>query len=228
MGTNRYRIILSSKNFYREIEISSDVHTIRVGTGIENDIRLNKEYFFEEFDLVFSKNDGWVLLCSDNLYISQGDARKLLTKEFSHGDTASVCYQVSGIELFSVELLIDFDYEKKKYDIAVDLSNQASVKIGGANDCQIVISDDYIGTDCINIDKSSEGYVVTERNTKYGVRVNGIKIDKPTLLEENDFISFASFGMCIRGDLLYCDAQKVVGLNSVSSRNMSMDTNELK
>ena len=228
METNRYRIILSSNSFYREIEISSDVQTIRVGTGIENDVRLNKELFFEEFEMIFTKKDVWTLLCSDNLYISQGDARKLLTKEFAHGDTAAVCYQASGSELFNIELLIDFDYEKKKYDLAVDLSNQTSMKIGGADDCQIKVTDDYIGTDSITINKTANGYVVTDRNTKYGVRVNGIKISEPTLLAENDFISFAAFGMCLKGNLLYCDSKMATVSNSVPSRKFTPDTNELK
>ncbi|SFN94603.1 DNA segregation ATPase FtsK/SpoIIIE, S-DNA-T family [Pseudobutyrivibrio sp. UC1225] len=228
MESNRYRIILSGKSFYKEIEISPDIQTIRVGTGIENDVRLNKEYFFEEFELVLTKKDNWALICSDNLYISQGDSRKLLTKEFSHGDNASICYQSSGIELFNIELLIDFDYEKKKYDLAIDLSNQQSVCIGGSGDCHVRINDDYIGNDSIIIEKTNKGYVVTDRNTKYGVRVDGIKINSPTVLSENDFVSFASFGMCLKGDLLYCDSEKVVNLNSVSSKKVSLDTNELK
>ncbi|MBR5636698.1 MAG: FHA domain-containing protein, partial [Pseudobutyrivibrio sp.] len=228
METNRYRIILSSKSFYKEIEISPDIQTIRVGTGIDNDVRLNKEYFFEEFELVFTKKDNWALICSDNLYISQGDARKLLTKELSHGDNASICYQSSGIELFNIELLIDFDYEKKKYDLAIDLSKQQTVRIGGSSDCHICIKDDYIGNDSITIEKTNRGYVVTDRNTKYGVRVDGIKITEPTLLSENDFISFAAFGMCLNGNFLYCDKNKVVKLVSVNGHNVELSKSELE
>jgi S-DNA-T family DNA segregation ATPase FtsK/SpoIIIE len=227
MEKNRYRVILSNKSFYKEIEISADVQTIRVGTGIENDVRLNKELFFEEFELIFTKKNDWTLICSDNLYISQGDARKLLTKEFAHGDTASVCYQASGSELFNIELLIDFDYEKKKYDLAVDLANQATVKIGGASDCQIKVEDGYIGNDSITIDKTSNGYVVTDRNTKYGVRVNGIKISEPTLLAENDFVSFAAFGMCLKGSCLYCDKDKVSGLVNISGKKIELSKSQL-
>lgn len=228
METNRYRLILSGNNFYREIEISPDIQMLRIGTGIESDVRLNKEHFFEEFELVLTKKENWAIICSDNLYLSQGDARKLLTMELSHGGNASICYQSTGIELFNIELLIDFDYEKKKYDLAIDLSNQASVKIGGANGCNIRVKDDYIGVDSISINRTEKGYVVIDGNTKYGLRVNGIRISEPTLLEENDFISIAAFGMCIKGNDLYCDKDKIQELVSVNGHSVELSKNELE
>ena len=119
MKDNRFRIIISNKNIYREIELSPDMQGIRVGTEIECDVRLRKELFFEEFELLFSKGNSWRVICSDNLYISVGDAKKLLAKDLQHGDVFTVKYQDSNSDVFNIEFLIDFDFkennDRRKY-----------------------------------------------------------------------------------------------------------------
>lgn len=42
---NRYKIILSNRNIYKEIELSPEMQCVRIGTSIESDVRLRKELF---------------------------------------------------------------------------------------------------------------------------------------------------------------------------------------
>ena len=78
---NRYRVTLSSNTVYKEIELASDMQQVKVGTGVDCDVRLRKELFFGQIELVFAKNgDDWAVSCSDNMYLTVGDIRKLMTK----------------------------------------------------------------------------------------------------------------------------------------------------
>ena len=84
----RYKIIISNRNFYKEIEIPEHIESLSVGTGIACDVRLHKDMFFGQLELSFtrSEDDSWSVICSDNLYITVGDVRKLVTKRLKHGD----------------------------------------------------------------------------------------------------------------------------------------------
>ena len=94
----RYKIIISNRNIYKEIELSPETEYAKIGTEIDCDFRLHRDWFFEPVTITLNKkNDRWFMICSDNLYISTGDVRKLITKELKHGDNISVKYQKSNI-----------------------------------------------------------------------------------------------------------------------------------
>lgn len=48
----RYKVTLSSKTVYREIELASDLQQVKVGTGVDCDIRLRKELFLVRLNLL--------------------------------------------------------------------------------------------------------------------------------------------------------------------------------
>ena len=92
----RYKVILSNRNIYKEFELSPDANIVKIGTGVNCDFRLRKDLFFDDICFTLTKkDDGWLLVCSDNLYISLGDIRKLVSKELRHGDLFSIRYQSS-------------------------------------------------------------------------------------------------------------------------------------
>lgn len=228
MQEQRYKIILSNRNLYREVELSAQMQSLRIGTGIECDLRLRKENFFEAFELYFVYHEGWRFICSDNLYISFGRSKKLLAKNLNHGDHFLVKYQGSDSDLLEIEFLIDFDYEKRKYDAAVELEKYSKIKIGGAADCNILVNDDFIGEDWIAVEYKIDGIYVEDGNTKYGVSVNGIKVEDRKIVSNNDFISFASFVMCIKDGILYCDSAKIEQVNGVVYQKIEYCKNKLE
>ena len=98
---NQYKIIISSKNIYKEFELPEDENTVRVGTGFQCSLRLHRDLFFETVELDFVKNgQGWAVSCPENLYLSVKDVRKLRSWQLVHGDELSVRYQSSDEELF--------------------------------------------------------------------------------------------------------------------------------
>ena len=119
---NRYRIILTGKNLYKEAELTPDMKSVRLGTATECEIRLRKELFFGQVELTFIRNeDAWSVICSDNLFLNVGDARKLFTLNLVHGRIFHVHYQETGNELFTIEFLIDFENERKKFTRAINI-----------------------------------------------------------------------------------------------------------
>ena len=86
----RYKVVLSNKNIYKEIEITSERKSLTVGTAMDSEVRLRKELFFGEIQLKFQMTDGlWSVLCSDNLYFDMGDVRKMMSLRLEHGAGSS-------------------------------------------------------------------------------------------------------------------------------------------
>ncbi len=215
---NRFKIILFNKSIYREIELSPDMQSLSIGTMLSSDIRLRKELFFEPFRLSFSvENDGWAVYCSDNIYMTAGDVRKLAVKNLAHGDELAVKYQKSDSEVFRFSFVIDFDYETKNYDLSIDIASLDELRIGGTPNCQIYLTGELIGIDQFAVLHTDGRHYLQEISAKYGIRLNGKRIRGKTELRENDFISFCDYSFCYQNGCLLTDRRaklKVDGLKS--------------
>lgn len=213
---NRYKLTITSKNVYKEIELSPSMTQLKVGTDSECDIRLRKDLFFESIELTFMRNaDQWSVVCSDNIYFSEGDVRKLISKTLNHGDEFVAKYQNSGGDIFNLSYMLDFDYLEKPYDMFVDISATQSITVGGNDSCHIVVKSPFVEKDSFTIVKQNEKYVLKYGKTQYGVYLNGKKINKDVQLQENDFIALADFSFCLKSGKLYttiCDNISIHGL----------------
>lgn len=52
---SRYKVTLTSNTIYKEIELASDMQQVKVGTGVDCDVRLRKELFFGQIELVLPR-----------------------------------------------------------------------------------------------------------------------------------------------------------------------------
>lgn len=191
---NRYKIILSNNNIYKEIELDQSMDQIKIGTAIDCDVRLRKELFFDHVELLIKKNnDNWSLYCSDNLYLSVGDIRKLITKNLNHGDTIKIKYQEYNVDVFDLFFTIDFDYEKEDYNLEVGISKYNTFVIGNEKNANILINDENVGNGNVLIEKVDNNLYITDNHTKYGVHVNGMKIENKKQLKDYDFFSIANY-----------------------------------
>lgn len=191
---NRYKLIISNKNLYKEFELPIDKEKIKVGTNMDCTLRLYKDLFFESIELTLVKNtDSWSLFCSDNLYITSGDSRKLMTVSLKHGNIFSIKYQNSNSDAFTIEFLIDFDNSERKYERAIDLSSISKIKIGTDNLSQIKLSSPYIQNDSVEMILSANGYKLSVRNTAYGIFHNGSKVLRNCIIKDTDFFSISDF-----------------------------------
>ncbi len=219
---NRYKIIISNKKIYKEVEVPADVQKMTIGTGINCDVRLYKELFFEQFELTMRLIEGeWQLFCSDNVYISTGDVLKNAMKKLVHGDEFYIKYHDSEGDILKMSFTIDFGFEKNDYERAIDISSAGEVHIGGNEKCQIRLNSPYIGKDYFTISKKGNGYVLREHNTKYGVYVNGMKKTGDVAIHNTDFVAMAEFSFYIKGRFLYTSKNPNIAVNGLKMYDVS-------
>lgn len=226
---SRYKLIISSKNIYKEIQISPDEAEIRVGTSAECDVRLRKELFFSPIEFVLQKyGDGWNILCADNLYFTVGDVRKLLTKKLNHGDELLLKYQESDNDVFLITFMIDFDYAKKEYDLEIDIQGKTQIKIGGARDCNVYFQDAFLGADYLTLTILKDRVELVDNNSKYGVFLNGLKIDSRAQVKNLDFFSIVGFSFFYKNGKLYTSSVNNMMINGLTNRKLGISTTHLK
>lgn len=199
-----YLIKISNKNIYREVQLPVDAEIIKIGMGIDCDVRFYKESFFEDFELTLKKiNNEWQLFCSDNVYIDAGDVRKLVTKKLAHGESFKIRYQGSEIELFKIDFVFDFDNENKDYTRTVDVSNSNFITIGSSSECNIQIDGPYVKKDFIALKKDKYNFNLNIKSTTYGVYHNGAIAHNGEIIKNGDFFSIADFSFFIKDGFIY-------------------------
>lgn len=214
---NRYKITLSSNTVYKEIELAPDAQQVKVGTGVDCDIRLRKELFFGQIELLFVKNGKeWSVHCSDNLYLTVGDIRKLMTKNLVHGDVLEIKYQESDNLVFTMDFLIDFDDGKKKYERIIDVSGTTSLTIGAPANCNISIGGEYVKDDALVLNKKPDGFVIDIKKTTYGVYINGKKAKNKDIIKDGDFLSISDYFFYFKDNKIWTQIRPEMKINSLS------------
>ena len=226
---SRYKLIISSKNVYKEIELAPTDSQIKIGTSSDCEVRIRKELFFSAIDLTLRKNGNeWNITCSDNLYFTVDNVRKLLTKQLVHGDELFVKYQNSDNDVFVLSFMIDFDYEQKDYDVEIDLEGKKIIKIGGAQDSNIHLHDIYIGNDTLSLDYTSGTWVISDENSKYGVFVNGVRIRKTAQLQDYDFFSIVGFSFYYKSGKIYTSSTNEMRINGLTYKLLETHSSHFK
>lgn len=189
-----YLIKISNKNIYREVQLPVDAEIMKIGMGIDCDVRFYRESFFEDFELTLKKvNNEWQISCSDNVYIDAGDVRKLVTKKLAHGESFKIKYQGSESELFNIDFVFDFDNENKDYDRIINVSASNGFSIGSNSNCNIVLNSEYAKNDLIEFKKTNNGLIANIKSTKYGLYHNGSLAKNGEIIKNTDFFSIANF-----------------------------------
>lgn len=215
---SRYKLILSSNTLYEEIEINPENDETVIGTGIKCDVRLRKEHFFGQVELTLRHNSAkWQLFCSDNLYLTTGDVRKLLTKELSHGEEITVKYRDSDAEAMRIYFTIDFEYERKDYSKVIDISAMNKVAIGGNTKCNIKLYDNNLNGDYFLLEQKNGKLYVRDCKTQYGVFVNGVRINGVKQISDCDFVSVLGFSFYYKNGQLYTANKPEIATDGLNS-----------
>ncbi len=225
----RYKIIISNKALYKEIELTPENQSVVIGTDIESDIRIRKECFFEPIKITFSNTDGkWNLFCSDNLYIDTGDVRQLVTKDMFHGDSCNIKYRESNQDAFELSFMVDFDYETKDYSCEIDISSAGSIKIGGVQDANVYVSSTLLTNDFIILQNKTSYLEIVSQQAKYGVMINGVRVDKNTVVNNYDFISICDLSFYYKNGKLYTSAYQPMVINGLNYQVVDFQSTHFK
>lgn len=210
----RYKLTLFNKNLYKEVELSAEMAKVKIGTTVGCDVRLHK--YFDDFEMTLELQDGkWIVTASDNIYFNFHNNSKKLTAPLHHGDVFHVRYEKA--DLFSCRFLLDFDYEKKNYDLMVDISKTPSVTIGAGGSHNIVLNSPYVTNDSIVLQQTKSGLLLQCRQSKYGVLHNGKPVSGEVQLRDYDFFSIADFSFYYKKGRLYTEASDKLKINQLSS-----------
>lgn len=210
---------ISNKKLYKEIQLPFLSEHYRVGMTSECDVRLDRDDFFENFELDFKCNqDKWKVSCSDNVYLDTGDVRKLITCELKHGDSFLVRYQEHDYEVFKVEFTFDFDNEPKKYDYKIYIANMDYLSIGNERNCNIILQGEYVKGDVLEIEKVQGKLYLKKKKTLYGIYKNGVRMEEEQAeLKDYTFFSIANFHFYYKKGNLYTDFDSSISLSGLTA-----------
>lgn len=226
---NRFKVLITNKTVYKEIELIQGMEAITVGTSFESDVRLRKDIFFENVEIRFNNVNGeWKATCSENLYFSSGDSRKIFSLSFKHGDKYRVHYQNSGNELLIIEFQIDFDYDTKNYDREIYTSGKKEIKICANSQADIQILDRDFSEEFIILKNENGQLILYDMGCKYGVFVNGKRIQKFCALKDMDFFSLSGYSFFYKQDKLYTSSNDSIKTRGLAERIINRENTVLK
>ena len=223
---NKYRINIYGNNLYKEIELPSEAKQVKIGTDLDCTIRMHRDLFFDTIVLIFTQSEnGWSVSCSDNLYIDTGDVRKLLTTSLINGTTFSVKYRESENQVFTVEYLLDFEHEKRRYERAIDISAVKSFRIGTNSSCQIQLKSRFVQSDSVVITKTGGELSLAVEKTTYGIYRNGTKVTQSCTIQNGDFFFISDFAFCYKNNILWTEIRDDISIGSLSYEDISIPDN---
>ena len=222
MKNTQYKILIHGKSLYREYIVDAkEKHNVRITTLPEGDVRFDRNLFFSDFDIRFSfENDVWTMVTDDHAYCVTDGIMRTNTRQMGHGDSVVMHYSDSGAELFHIDILLDFDCIKRKFNKVAGLNSVKEITIGGRSGCHILINDNIIGEDYITLRNEGGKIVVYDNNTKYGIYVDGVKADSGTVLSSYSFVSLAGYMFYIKNNLIYMDITPNVSVQGIEVKSV--------
>ena len=214
---NRYKIVIWSKDIYREYILSdSETTIVKIGTTKGCQVRFNRERFFEDFEFKILMAEGsWKLIDGENVYFTTDGIMKLHTKELQYGDEILVKYENFNGELFKLNFFIDFDTVERKYNRIINLDNINKLTIGSNEIDNIYISDPLFNIGNVELTLKDGKFYIQDNNTKYGLYVNTEKIDEVKELKEYDFFTIVGYYFYFKENKLYTDIYENVRINGL-------------
>ncbi|MBO5460397.1 MAG: type VII secretion protein EssC [Ruminococcus sp.] len=201
-----YKLTIFGNNVYREIELSEDMtEEMLIGTTPACQVRFNREHFFDDFEIRLEKNGSEIRLgCQQNIYFATEYMLKEYMVVLKNGDSVHINYDSTDSELFRIELMFDYDRELKSFDYCMDISGYSQLYIGGAGQCQIILTDDIIGNDYICLSRYGNMYHVDASYSRYGVYVNGFKAEERAVdIKDGDFFALVGHLFYVSGGRIY-------------------------
>lgn len=223
---NQYKVTISNNNIYKEIDLPQNTASYTVGTSIDCDYRLRKEMFFDDIKLVFLFDGAnWSVMCSDNVYISSGDAIKLINAHLNHGDSFFVKYQDSDNIVFNLEFGVDFDSKSRKFERKIDLSNVNSFSIGTSSSANIIIKSEYLYNDVIELYRNDVGFNIRVLSISFGIYINGNKVTDNIVINDGDFFAISDYTFYYKDNSIWTEANDTCRVNGLRYKDYKIKNN---
>ena len=217
--SNRYKLILSNRSIYREVDLSDSQTVVRVGTTTGCDVRLSSDPFFCNFELTLTlNNDVWKLNCSELVYVSADNISKRWSIDLKHGDHLHIKYTDSDNDLFAVDFMADFDYAEKDYRREIDISGTKQFTIGTDRGCDIVLKSEFLQKDILRVDNQGDMLLLKVQASAYGIYKNGQRVkDGSTRIHNRDFFSLGEYSFYYKERRLYTTESAGLQVNGLDT-----------
>lgn len=217
---NRYKVILSGNQIYKEAEIAANVNRLTVGTGLDCDVRLRRDALFAPIEIEFVRDrEGWTVNCSEHIYLAEGDSRKYMRRRITHGDMLEVRYQTSESLLFCLDFRMDFDDGTQRYERVIDLASYQSVTIGRRADSDIVLLSEYAQSESVRLLRSGNNWFLETMDTEFGVYHNGNRAEEREQIREGDFFSIADYFFFLKKGRLRTEIRSDMQIRAMAHRD---------
>lgn len=198
-----YKITIFGNTVYKEIELSESMESgMVIGTTAGCQVRFNRNYFFDDFEIRVEKQEGhWTAACGENIYFQAQDALKQYFLRLEHGTKLSVNYEKTGSAVFELEFMIDYERRVQSFDCRVDISGVQQLMIGGNAGCSIRVSE-LTGGECVRLTDCGTYYCLEDLGGGYGMCVNGFRTkEKSAALYDKDFFSVSGVSFFLRKEV---------------------------
>lgn len=203
----KYRLVIYGNNMYKEVDFDDDFSgSLTIGTDKACQIAFRRDRFMSGFIFrVDRQEDGqYIISCSDTVYLTKDYNLKEYVRVLQVGEHISLCYDISGIEIFGIDFLACFDSVGDDYDLAIDCKSKTEITIGGQVGSLIRIDDPYTYNDVIRLRKVFDGYELDWSQATFGVEINGFSPrEMICLLRDGEFFSLKGYSFCISEGILY-------------------------
>lgn len=226
MNSNKYKLVFYGKNIYKECVLDPAFKSIvKAGTNKNCSIRFNKEMFFCDFEITFTfTGSEWSISVDENLYISKDGIMKLSSLRMTLGESLTLKYSSSNTNVFSIDFSMDFDEIKRNYNRVINVSQISQIKIGASDDCDIFISDRALEHDSMILRRDSNNMYLYNTAPRYGIYVNGKKIDNSCRINNYDFFMIYSYSFFMKNGYLYTDTSDNIHIRNLESRELKLQT----
>lgn len=225
----RYKLILSTKDIYKEISLPVDKNKISIGTRGIDEIRLYEDNFNAEIDLELEYlNDSWQVMCGKGQYLSIDNMRKLIMLDLKHGQKCILKSQNTEQEICEILCVIDFDYEVREYDCVLNVKPLSQFSIGTQASCNIVLLDANVLTERVDFVNYGSELQLNVKSSDYGICHNGNPILGNCRIQNTDFFSIAQFGFYYRNGQLFVTNGEHMMIHGIESLKINESSNSLK
>ena len=200
---DEYKIVISSNGTYQEAVLTPKLKKIAIGSADDCDYVIDTDSKIK-IELEY-RDDSWQLECEEGTYFLFGGITKMVSKKLNHGDDLVFKCEGRAEEIFSLSFMLNFVFYDKRYDYAIDIQNTDRITIGRDSRFNIYLKDELLGTDYFEIVHDGGNYTLKDNNSKYGVYVNGKRIQKQQVLREFDFIFILEYAFYFKEGNLYTD-----------------------
>lgn len=186
-------LILYNDDFYKEVDLDSfNTDEVLIGTTEDCNIKLNNK-LSDSISIRFKRNgDIWEVMGGKNAYCVLNGI-KIPRRLIANGDKFIVKNSETQKELFKINYFLDFIVENENYDRIVSLKKAKNIKIGNDKSNNIFINDCMIEKNHAAISKENDTFYLLDLKSKFGIYLNGKRIDGKIKLKDNDFIIICGY-----------------------------------